>query len=346
MAQQAVTDGLLFIPKATPTPPPTPSPNNTVVNANSTAAIVDASGNKWTLTGTGQIAVNGTVDTTTAGVIELAYVNGTVWQENSSNLWWGKTTPTAAWSPGAGTTTSPLPPPPPAASPNDTALKLGSTAGIIDASGNKWTLTTAGQVAVNGTVDTTTAGVIELAYVNNQIWQENSSHLWWGKTGPTAAWSPNAGTSTSPLPVTIIISQSQASETVSLSQISVVATSGNHLVFISGSGDTMNLSGGTNTITDTGLNNIYDIPAAGKGYDVFTNNVLSAGHTLDLRPALAATTWTGTTSTLANYLHVADTQQGAVLSIATNSGGTAIAVATINGATTANLTTLLAHALT
>ena len=41
---------------------------------------------------------------------ELAYVNGTVWQENSANLWWGKTTPGAPWSPGAGTAASPLPP--------------------------------------------------------------------------------------------------------------------------------------------------------------------------------------------------------------------------------------------
>jgi cellulase (glycosyl hydrolase family 5) len=98
-------------------PPPTPpSPNDTVVTAGSTAAIVDASGNTWTITSGGQVAVNGTVDRTTANVIELAYVNGVVWQENTNKLWWGKTSPSDSWSPPAGTSTSPLPP---AASPSD-----------------------------------------------------------------------------------------------------------------------------------------------------------------------------------------------------------------------------------
>ena len=54
-----------------------PSPDNTVVLAGSTAAITDASGNKWTITSGGQVAINGVVDPVTSGVIELAYVKGT-----------------------------------------------------------------------------------------------------------------------------------------------------------------------------------------------------------------------------------------------------------------------------
>ncbi|MEA2738424.1 MAG: hypothetical protein QOH05_1731, partial [Acetobacteraceae bacterium] len=134
--------------------------------------------------------------------------------------------------------------------------------------------------------------------------------------------------------------------TVSLSQISVAAVSGNHAVFITGRGDTVTLSGGTNTITDTGGTNTYVIPAAGKGYDTFTSNILTIGDTLDLRTALAATNWNGSTSTLAKYLSVADNAQGAVLSIAPTSGGTGVAIATINGAATATLTSLLAHSIT
>ena len=65
-----------------------PSPSDTVITAPSTAAIIDAGGNSWTITSGGQIAVNGTVDTITSGVIELAYVNGAVWQENASKSWW------------------------------------------------------------------------------------------------------------------------------------------------------------------------------------------------------------------------------------------------------------------
>jgi hypothetical protein len=93
----------------TPTSTATPSANDTTVISGSPAAITDASGNEWTIASNGEVAVNGVDDTTTANVTELAYVNGTIWQENSNDLWWGKTSPTASWSPSAGTATSPLP---------------------------------------------------------------------------------------------------------------------------------------------------------------------------------------------------------------------------------------------
>ncbi len=328
-----------------PVPPPA-SPNDTVVTAPSTAAITDASGNTWTINSAGQVAINGAADTTTGHVIELAYVNGTIWQENSSKLWWGETTPNASWSPAAGTATSPLPPPPPTPSPNDTVVYVGQASVITDACGNKWSLTSGGQVAVNGVADSTTANVTELAYVGKTIWQENKSDLWWSKTSPTASWSPTAGTSTSPLPAPITIAASQASVTVSQSQVSLIATAGSHMVFIKGSGDTINLSGGTDTITDSGHGNTYVIPPAGKGYDSFASNVLTAGDTLDLRSALAATNWNGAAATLPNYLTVVDNAKGAILSISSTSGGAVMGIATIDGATTAKLSTLLAHALT
>jgi hypothetical protein len=194
--QQAAAVIAALAANSPPTPPTPPSPNDTVVTAGSTTAIVDASGNKWTITSGHQVAVNGTVDTTTANVTLLAYVNGAIWQENSRHLWWSKTSPSAAWSPPAGTGTNPLP-----ISANDTVVTAGSTTAIVDASGNTWTITSGGQVAVHGVADTTTANVIELAYVNGAVWQENSRHLWWSKTSPSAAWSPPAGTSTSPLPL-------------------------------------------------------------------------------------------------------------------------------------------------
>jgi serralysin len=92
-----------------PAPAPTPSANGTVVMARASAAITDTSGNEWTITSGGQVAVNGVADAITGGVIELAYVNGTIWQENSSHLWWGETQPNDSWAPTAGTSTSPLP---------------------------------------------------------------------------------------------------------------------------------------------------------------------------------------------------------------------------------------------
>jgi hypothetical protein len=235
--------------------------------------------------------------------------------------------------------------PTPTASANDTMVLAGSTGSIVDASGAKWTITAGGQVAVNGVADTTTSRVIELAYVNKAVWQENGSALWWGKTSPAAAWAPDAGTS-SPLPAPTTIASGTASTTVSASQVSVVATAGTHMVFIKGSGDIVSLSGGVDTITDTGSGNTYILPAAGHGSDTFTSNILTIGDTLDLKTALGATNWDGTASALAKYLTVADSAKGATLSISATPGGAGTMIATINGATTATLSSVLAHAIT
>jgi hypothetical protein len=148
------------------------------------------------------------------------------------------------------------------------------------------------------------------------------------------------------VPATITIASGTPSTTVSQSQVSVVATAGTHMLFVSGSGNILNLSGGANTITDTGTANTYILPAAGKGTDSFTSNILTTTDTLDLRPALAATNWNGAAATLPNYLKLADSAQGATLSIAPTSGGTGVAIASISGATTATLTSLLAHSIT
>jgi endoglucanase len=367
--QQAVVSQLLtyqnsgsgVTPSPTPTvtPKPTPSANGTVVKAGSSAAITDASGNKWTITAGAQVAVNGTTDATTARVTELAYVNGSVYQENADNLWWSKTSPTASWVGGTATsplpastpsptptpkptsTPSPTPTPKPTASANDTVVKAGSSAAITDASGNKWTITAGAQVAVNGTTDATTARVTELAYVNGSVYQENADSLWWSKTSPTASWV--GGTAANPMSVTLATSQSSA--TVSLSQISISATAGNHMLFLSGSNDTVSLSGGTETITDTGTSNTYVIPAAGKGELVFAK-VPSLTDIVDLRPALAATDWNGDPTTLAGYLHVTTSTNAAVLGISATSGGAGTAVLAINTAGTTTLASMLAHVIT
>jgi hypothetical protein len=87
---------------------PSPSPasaDNTVVMNGSAAAITDATGNRWTLAN-GVVQVNGAPAGYSANTSEIAYVGGTVWQKNASNLWWSWTG--NAWSAGNGTTTSPL----------------------------------------------------------------------------------------------------------------------------------------------------------------------------------------------------------------------------------------------
>ena len=88
----------------------TASANDTVVATvagTSTATITDAAGNVWAVA-SGIVTVNGVADPTTADVIELAYVNGKVWQENANDLWWAKTTPFDQWTPNDGTPVNPV----------------------------------------------------------------------------------------------------------------------------------------------------------------------------------------------------------------------------------------------
>ena len=86
------------------------SANDTVIgvtNGNSGVPLIDANGNSWAIAN-GQVTVNGAVDPTTANVVELAYVDGHIWQENTSNLWWSKGSPADSWDPTYGTPTNPL----------------------------------------------------------------------------------------------------------------------------------------------------------------------------------------------------------------------------------------------
>jgi ribosome-associated protein YbcJ (S4-like RNA binding protein) len=193
--------------------------------AGATGAITDGSGNKWTITAGAQVAVNGVVDATTANVIELAYENKLVWQENSGHLWWSKASPSAVWGPTGGTATSPVPVAV-VTSPNSTVVLAGSTNAITDASGNKWAITAGGQVAVNGVTDTTTANVIELDYTKGLVWQENTSNLWWSKTSPGATWGPTGGTATPPISITATNQATAAVTTIDATKVQSVTDYG------------------------------------------------------------------------------------------------------------------------
>lgn len=249
------------------------------------------------------------------------------------------TTPLVA--PGGGVTTAPTTPPPP--SPNDTVVMVRSGAAISDASGNAWTITSGGQIAVNGVTDAVTSNVIELAYVNGRIWQENTSGLWYGKTKPSGSWS--AGTTVSPLK-TITISASEANVSVAAISATINVTSGNHTFIISGHSDTFNLSGGVETITDRGSGSMFRLPAAGHGSAIFNAAVLSNGDVFDLTSALDGTAWTGSASTLSSYLHTRQSDANTELLVSATAtrhvAGTLLA--TFGGST--SLSTILAHSAT
>ena len=172
------------------------SANNTLIGQGQ--SITDAQGNVWAITPDGRVEVNGNADSTTSNVTHLAYANGLVWQENSHDLWWSKTSPAASWT-AHGTT---VPVTIPTVSRNDTVLAtaaaFGPVGAIVDSSANTWSILN-GQVAVNGVIDPTTANVTELAYVNGKIWQQNSQGSWWAKASPADNWGPPGGTSTNPV---------------------------------------------------------------------------------------------------------------------------------------------------
>ena len=68
---------------------------------------------------------------------------------------------------------------------------------LVDAAGNLFWISGSGQVVENGVVDSQTANVIEMTYVDGVIWQENASHLWWAKTGGPGSydgWTSGPGT--------------------------------------------------------------------------------------------------------------------------------------------------------
>jgi hypothetical protein len=179
------------------------SPNNTIVTDHN-ATIIDKAGNVWGITALGQISVNGKVDTTTAHVLTLAYENGGVWQMNTQRLWWSKSSPSAAWAPVNGTTASPLVG---VASNNNTVIMgmpivSGSIpqGSITDANGDRYAITSGGQVSINGIPDQTTSQVIAIAYENGVLWQENVNQMWWSKTSAVSPWGPTYGTPSSPIP--------------------------------------------------------------------------------------------------------------------------------------------------
>ena len=162
----------------------TMSPNLSVIST--TGSITDANCHVWTLSGQ-QVVVDGKTDTTTGAVVNLAFVNGAMWQENSGCNWWSEVLPTASWAPTGGTTTGPnVSTLVPSAS-GSTVTTPGSS--LVDASGNVWTLTvTGGEVAANGVTNTTQAGVNQILYYNKLIYITNTSGKWFSIATPTSPY--------------------------------------------------------------------------------------------------------------------------------------------------------------
>lgn len=163
------------------------SPNNSVVTS-AGPVITDANGVTWGFNSSGQMVRNGVANTATSGVVELLYVNGTIWAQNSAGNYYSYDANGNYVS--GPQTTSPL-----TATPTTITATTAQNTGV-------------GQVAMNGVVDTTTYNVVEIALVGGEIYHENSSQNWYYKTSPSASWtqataSPFGGTTTiTPPPTT------------------------------------------------------------------------------------------------------------------------------------------------
>jgi hypothetical protein len=135
--------------------------------------------------------------------------------------------------------------------------------------------------------------------------------------------------------------------TVSVDQSNTwVSASAGKMLFISGSNNTADLSGGADTVTDTGGGNTFILPSGSNPAASFTSDILDKGDVLDLRTALASTDWNGSNDTLSKYLSVSSSSDAAEISLAKTAGGHGTTIAHISGAAGLDLDSLQSHALT
>lgn len=163
------------------------SPNGTY-GTGPGASVTDAQGVVYAINDNGQITINGTLDPTTARVDAIGVFNGQVWQKNGDNLWYSKASAAATWAnyPASGGNPMPVP----GVANNQSITIDGGPAynQFHDTHGNLWQINAAGQVVIDGRVDTTTARVVAMELVNGKIWQENADGNWYSKLKPSDTW--------------------------------------------------------------------------------------------------------------------------------------------------------------
>jgi hypothetical protein len=182
-----------------------------------------------------------------------------------------------------------------------------------------------------------------------------------------------------------VIPDTPARYATDISDKTIGATAGDHMIFISGTGDTLTATGGaetvkafqgnnvfttgtgddaiyfagsnnvidagsgSNTLYDSGSDNMIVLPAAGQGTDTIYGFVMQNGDDFDLRGVLSATKWDGSASTIGNFVKLDTNAAGdAVVSVDPTgvSGGSSVAVATLVGAGAVPLSTLMSHSIT
>ena len=84
------------------------SANHSVHNSAADPPLIDVRGKTWRMTDNKQVLINGIVDRDSAPVVQLAYVNGTVWRQTRDLRWASKRHADDDWLPHGGSHHSPL----------------------------------------------------------------------------------------------------------------------------------------------------------------------------------------------------------------------------------------------
>lgn len=224
---------------------------------------------------------------------------------------------------------------------------------FTDAAGNVYTLDSSGNADRNGSPIPNGSGTGAMEYYNGTVYGEDGKTGQWytlnqdtWSAASNAPPSPTSVPQASVSPAAISIDANEASTTINQSSAIISATSGNHSVFLYGSHDTIQMSGGAATIQEHGSNNTFVLPKVGSGYDWLIGPELTNGDQFDFRSALAATNWDGNGEELSNYLQVTTDGSGNTrVSISATAGGPANAVLVLDGVT-ASMSQILAQSIT
>jgi hypothetical protein len=89
------------------------------------------------------------------------------------------------------------------------------------------------------------------------------------------------------------------------------------------------------------------LPVGGAGMDTILGHVMQTGDLIDLRPALAATTWNGSTASLGSYLGTRLAGNDAIVSVKPGgaAGGASYDIARFGGSGAVSLAMLTQHAI-
>lgn len=117
----------------------------------------------------------------------------------------------------------------------------------------------------------------------------------------------------------------------------------NDTIRIGGSGNVVNAGAGSNTIEDSGSANTLVMPAAGR--DDVSGYIIQNGDTIDLRPALTATAWDGQQATLGNFVHVGLSGNDTIITMTATANGAVSGSMDLHDSGALSFSGLLSHAI-